>query len=42
VKCQLKIYFYLYQNKKIFNKIKTSKSMINVHRSKINKNNINE
>ena len=42
VKCQLKIYFYLYQNKKICNKIKTSKSMINVHRSKIIKNNINE
>jgi len=31
VKCQLKIYFYLYQNKKISTKIKTSKSMINVH-----------
>jgi len=32
VKCQLKIYFYLYQNKKLSNKIKTSKSMINVHK----------
>ena len=44
VKCQLKIYFYLYQNKKIPNKIKTSKSMLNVHRSNLikNKDNINE
>ena len=44
VKCQMKIYFYLYQNKKLCNKIKASKSMINIHRNnnKIIKNNINE
>ena len=43
VKCQLKIYFYLYQNKKI-PKIKTSRSMLDVYKSNykiINNNNIN-
>ena len=32
VKCQLKIYFYLYQNKKI-PKIKVSKSMLDIHKN---------
>ena len=45
VKCQLKIYFYLYQNKKI-PKIKTSKSMVDVYNTKYNiindKNNSND
>ena len=50
VKCQLKIYFYLYQNKKI-PKIKTSRSMVDVYKSNykiinnsniINNNNIND
>ena len=41
VKCQLKIYFYLYQNKKI-PKIKLSKSMIDVYKSNYNINEMNE
>ena len=41
VKCQLKIYFYLYQNRKI-PKIKLSKSMIDVYKSNYNINEMNE
>ena len=41
VKCQLKIYFYLYQNKKI-PKIKASKSMIDVYKNNYNINEIND
>ena len=41
VKSQLKIYFYLYQNKKI-PKIKASKSMIDVYKNNYNINEIND
>ena len=41
VKCQLKIYFYLYQNRKI-PKIKLSKSMIDVYKNNYNINEMNE
>ena len=41
VKCQLKIYFFLYQNRKI-PKIKLSKSMIDVYKSNYNINEMNE
>ena len=41
VKCQLKIYFYLYQNRKM-PKIKLSKSMIDVYKNNYNINEMNE